>query len=89
MDSKDEVDENEYLEMSNHFKKVYDEMEIKILNHETTIKELKKEIITSYGFIRVIDNLLENLYDVPNEIIVLIECLRGHLSNIIDKEIKI
>ena len=82
-----EINENEYLEMSNHFKKLYDNLSDKNFEKDIKIMEIKKELITVYGFIRVIDNILERIYEVPHEIVVLVECLRGHLSDIIDKEI--
>jgi hypothetical protein len=82
-----EINEQEYIEMSNHFKKLYDNLSDKNFEKDIKIMEIKKELITVYGFIRVIDNILERIYEVPHEIIVLVECLRGHLSDIIDKEI--
>lgn len=82
-----DMNENEYLEMSNHFKKLYDDLIEKNFKQEIKILDLKKEIITVYGFVRVIDNILERIYEVPHEIVVLVECLRGHLSDSIDKEI--
>tara|TARA_R110001599_G_scaffold149739_1_gene333745 strand:- start:829 stop:1134 length:306 start_codon:yes stop_codon:yes gene_type:complete len=83
----EEINENEYLEMSNHFKKLYDDLSEKNFSQDIKIMDLKKELITVYGFIRVIDNILDSLYEVPHEIVVLIEIIRGHLSNFIDKEI--
>ena len=82
-----EINEQEYIEMSNHFKKLYDDLIEKNFKQEIKIMDLKKDLITVYGFIRVIDNILDSLYEVPHEIVVLVECLRGHLSDIIDKEI--
>ena len=82
-----EINEQEYIEMSNHFKKLYDDLIDKNFKQEIKIMDLKKDLITVYGFIRVIDTILDSLYEVPHEIVVLVECLRGHLSDIIDKEI--
>lgn len=82
-----EINEQEYIEMSNHFKKLYDNLSEKNFEKDIKIMEIKKELITVYGFIRVIDNILERIYEVPHEIVVLVECLRGHLSDTIDKEI--
>ena len=82
-----EINEQEYIEMSNHFKKLYENLSEKNFKQTIKIIELKKELITAYGFIRIIDNILDRLYEVPHEVVVLVECLRGHLSDIIDKDI--
>ena len=83
----DNITEGQYIEMANHLKETYDKMSEKLFKSEIKIMELKKEIITAYGLIRVIDNILEHLYDVPHEVVVLVECLRSHLSEVMDKEL--
>ena len=88
IDEKDDnITEGQYIEMANHLKETYDKMNEKLFKSEIKIMELKKEIITAYGLIRVIDNILEHLYDVPHEVVVLVECLRSHLSEVMDKEL--
>ena len=67
--------EGEYIEMSNHLKKVYDEM------------ELQKILMSAYGFKLVIDNLVGNLMDIPGDVVLLIEHLRGFLSDALDQYI--
>ena len=64
-----------------------DTMEEKLLISEIKIIDLKKELMTSYGLIRVIDNLIDHLCEVPHEVVVLVELLRAQLSDTIDKEI--
>ena len=83
----DNITEGQYIEMANHLKETYDKISEKLFKSEIKIMELKKEIITAYGLIRVIDNILEHLYDVPHEVVVLVECLRSHLSEVMDKEL--
>lgn len=76
--------EQMYLEMCDQLKKKYDEVEyIKVkLTMQNT--DLKKEILTAYGLSRVLDNLINNCFDVDMEVVCLSESLRGHLSNVID-----
>ena len=83
----DDMTEQQYLEMANHLKQTYDKMEEKLLRSEIKIMDLKKELMTAYGLVRIIDNILDNLYEVPHEVVVLIECLRGNLSDSMDKNI--
>ena len=83
----DDMTEQQYLEMANHLKQTYDKMEEKLLRSEIKIIDLKKELMTAYGLVRIIDNILDNLYEVPHEVVVLIECLRGNLSDSMDKNI--
>ena len=83
----DTMTEGQYLEMANHLKETYDKMEEKLLRSEIKIIDLKKEIMTSYGLTRVIDNLIDHLCEVPHEVVVLVELLRAQLSDTIDKEI--
>ena len=83
----DNITEGQYIEMANHLKETYDKISEKLFKSEIKIMELKKEIITAYGLVRIIDNILEHLYDVPHEVVVLVECLRSHLSEVMDKEL--
>ena len=79
------INDGEYLEMVNHLKATYDEMAEKLFRKDMEIMDLKKDLMTAYGIIRLVDNLLERLGDVPHELTILIEVLRGELSNNIDK----
>tara|TARA_R110000765_G_scaffold386637_1_gene478704 strand:- start:455 stop:766 length:312 start_codon:yes stop_codon:yes gene_type:complete len=88
IDEKNEpINEGQYIEMANHLKETYDKISEKLFRSEIINMELKKEIMTAYGLIRIIDNIVDHLQEVPHEIVVLVECLRGHLSDTIDKEI--
>tara|TARA_Y100000114_G_C11678414_1_gene287391 strand:- start:257 stop:550 length:294 start_codon:yes stop_codon:yes gene_type:complete len=78
--------ENEgmYLDAMNQLQKKFDEIEY--IKAKLTIQntELKKEVITAYGLSRVLDNLINNCFEVDMEVVCLSESLRGHLSNLID-----
>jgi hypothetical protein len=76
--------ENDYLEMCDHFKKVVDDKDkcIKMLcvvNHE-----IKKEVLTAYGIVRLIDREISAIEDMPCNIKHLITDLRSHLSEFYD-----
>ena len=49
--------------------------------------ELKKHLISAYGFIRVLDMMATNSYDIQPEILILIETLRAYLSDYMDDNI--
>ena len=80
--------EQDYLDMVAQLKEKYDEVESKmetILNME---KIIKKDLIVAYGVARLLDHLMDSsVIPYDNEIIVLIEMLRGILSDSIDKHI--
>ena len=79
--------ENEqmYLDMVNQLKVKYEEITSKIESIERKEKELKKDFITAYGVIRLLDNLIRNsVVGFDDEIVTLVECLRGLLSESID-----
>tara|TARA_R100000541_G_scaffold9472_2_gene17149 strand:- start:2824 stop:3123 length:300 start_codon:yes stop_codon:yes gene_type:complete len=79
--------EGEYLQMVAHLKQLYDEIEMK--NHLLELQklDLKKVLITSYGLIRMIDNICDNIDGIPNDLITLIEVVRSYLSAEVDSHI--
>lgn len=79
--------ENDYLEMTNHLKQLYDEIEMKNNMLELQKLDLKKVLITSYGLIRMIDNICDNIDGIPNDLITLIEVVRSYLSAEVDSHI--
>jgi len=76
--------EQMYLEMCDQLKKKYDEVEYIKAKLTMQNTDLKKEILTAYGLSRILDNLINNCFDVDMEVVCLSESLRGHLSNVID-----
>ena len=79
--------ENDYLEMTNHLKQLYDEIEMKNNMLELQKLDLKKVLITVYGLSRMIDNICDNIDGIPNDLITLIEVLRSYLSAEVDSHI--
>jgi len=85
----EEVPENEgeYIEMSNHLKKIYDQVDLK--NQRLTLDkmELQKILMSAYGMSRVIDNLASNIMDIPADLVMLIEHMRSFLSDELDTHV--
>ena len=80
--------EGEYLDLVKQLKDKYDEIEGKLEPIERKDKELRKDFISAYGIARLLDHLIDiNPIGYDNEIVVLVELLRGFLSDAIDKHI--
>ena len=80
--------EQEYLEMVNQLKDKYDEITDKLDRIELQELDMKKDLITAYGVVRMLDNLISNSH-IPydNEVVTIVEVLRGLLSNCMDRHI--
>jgi hypothetical protein len=78
--------EQDYIDMSNHFKETYEKMETKLLEKDAVIKELKKVIMFNYSFARLIDEQISEM-DLPIgcPLNVYSETLRGKNSECIDE----
>jgi len=82
------MNEGDYLDMVNQLKEKYDEIELKMLTVTRLEQDIKKDLITAYGVARLLDHLVDtNPIGYDNEIVVLIEMLRGLLSDSMDKHI--
>ena len=81
------INDGQYLEMADHLKKLYDDIEQKNIKLELEKIELKKILITSYGLVRLVDNFVDVIHNVPTELEVLVSTLRGYLSEETDKHI--
>ena len=76
------TNEGMLLDMANQMKEKYEENENKIKKYKDRYDNLLKEVITFYGLIRVLDNLINEAFDMDSEILVLSEILRGHSSEV-------
>jgi len=80
--------EGEYLELVKQLKDKYDEVEAKLESIERRDKELRKDFISAYGIARLLDHLIDiNPVGYDVEVVTLVECLRGFLSDSIDKNV--
>ena len=84
------MNEQEYLELTNQLKESYElyENKNKILEEEN--EQLKKDIMCIYGLVRTIDSFYDNYISNTNgnhELQFLIETTRSFLSGILDSHI--
>jgi len=83
-----ELLEGQYLELVAQLQEKYTEIEAKMSSIERLEKIMKKELITAYGVVRLLDHLIDtNPIGYDNEIIVLVEMLRGVLSDCVDRHL--
>ena len=93
-----EMNEGLYLEAMNQLKEMNDIREKENKRHKTELIALKKELISAYGIVRVLDNIYENSFapevlplgasDEPAiEVKIIIETLREYLSQFVEENI--
>tara|TARA_R110000787_G_scaffold74143_1_gene164924 strand:- start:679 stop:966 length:288 start_codon:yes stop_codon:yes gene_type:complete len=75
--------ENDYLEEMNHLKVLFDKKDKDVEEILEKYKDSIKELITSYGVVRLLDNQLEEI-GAPLDIKCISELLRQQLSNFFD-----
>lgn len=77
------MNEGMYLEAMNQLQQKYNDNNMEIITVNKKILLYKKELITTYGMMRIIDNILEEedlMYQHPVKIMV--EILRANLSEL-------
>jgi len=80
--------EQDYLEMVNQLKEKYDEITAKLDKIELLELDIKKDMISCYGIVRILDHLIStSMGGYDTEVITIIEVLRGMLSDCMDKHI--
>ena len=67
MNNNEIKNDNEYMEFSNQMKEQYNELEAEKKLTEMENYELKKEIVTIYGLIRVLDTCLSDLHNIMSK----------------------
>jgi len=78
--------EEQYRELAEHARNKFVELESKYHKEKIKNHELKKEFLSAFGMVRVIDNILEELEGIELSAgKVLLEALRGHMSDVYDK----
>ena len=84
-----EMSEGMYLDAMNQLKELNEKREKENEKNKEKLIELKKELITCYGIVRLLDNLNENnpLDDSPVEVKIVIETLRDYLSQFVELNI--
>jgi hypothetical protein len=82
--------ENEqmYLDMVNQLKLKYEEITSKLESIERRDKELRKDFMTAYGTVRLLDHLISSSpVGFDDEVVIMVEVLRGFLSDCVDNHI--
>lgn len=80
MSESENITEQKYLELAEDFKIKYEEMSNKIIYKDYQLLQLKKELISCYGYVRILDNLYAQQDDHEPTIHMMIEVLREFLS---------
>lgn len=84
MENNSNMTEQEYLELSNQLKETYDKISKELINKNIELNELKKVLCSAYGIVRILDNILDGVLEIPHQINTLVECLRTELSECMD-----
>ena len=80
--------EGEYLDLVKQLKDKYDEIEAKLESIERRDKDLQKDFTTAYGVVRLLDHLISSsVVGFDDEVVIMVECLRGFLSDSMDRHI--
>jgi hypothetical protein len=88
METNGSMSEGMYLDAMNQLKSMNDEREKELLKVKNELKEFKKEIISTYGIVRLLDMIYTDHCDEPiQEVSILIETLREFLSQFVDEKI--
>ena len=83
IEKKEEMNDGMYLDAMNQLKDKFLMVEDEIKSYKDDIIAIKKELITFYGLIRVIDEISEDSIIDPF-LKDMIECSRGRLSSFMD-----
>jgi len=83
-----ELLEGEYLDMVKQLKDKYDDITSKLDKIELMEMNMKKDLMSVYGVVRMLDHLISTSHiGYDNEVMTIVECLRGMLSDMMDRHI--
>jgi hypothetical protein len=83
------LNDNQYLIEMNEMKEMYEKKEQEINKYKTENYRLKKDLMSCYGMIRILDSQFNNGEFSGDEIKNIIEFLRSYLSNVFDDILEI
>lgn len=83
------MNEGMYLDAMNQLKELNEKREEENRKNKEELIQLKKELISCYGIVRILDNLHENhpLDENSVEVKIVIETLRDYLSQFVEENI--
>jgi len=76
------MNENEIYELGMRLKNKYDDLQIKESNLNEENLQLKKNLLSLYGYIRIMDNMCDEAIDIPEEIKILVSVVRSFSSSV-------
>jgi len=79
--------ENDYLELAADAQKRYNDMALKIKYKDDELLHLKKELISCYGYIRILDNVYQSQGEHEPTICMMIEVLREFMAQFAEENI--
>ena len=82
MAEKEDMTEQQYLELANQLKESFDEKDKQVERLLKENEEIKKDFLSLYGMIRVLNYYADGNVDEP--LLTLIETARGFASSVID-----
>jgi len=82
-----EMSEGMYLDAMNQLKEINDKREKESIKQREELMDLRKELISAYGIVRLIDMMYQDAGEPINEISILIETLREYLSQFVEAKI--
>jgi len=83
----EEMNDGMYLEAMNQLKEINDKREKESIKQREELLELRKELISAFGIVRLIDMMYQDSGEPINEISILIETLREYLSQFVEAKI--
>ena len=81
------INDGMYLDAMNQLKELNDKREKESEKQKRELTDLKKELISAYGIVRLIDMMYSDADEPINEISILIETLREYLSQFVENKI--
>jgi len=79
--------EQEFLQLANDAQEKFNELNNKLQDAEEELLYLKKELISCYGYIRILDNVYKNQIEVEPTISLMLDVLREFLSQFTENNI--
>jgi len=79
--------EQEYLELAATSQIKFNELDHKLKMKERELIEIKKELISCYGYVRILDNIYSNQEEHEPTICVMLEVLREFLCQFTENNI--
>lgn len=79
--------ENDYLELATDAQKRYNDMALKIKSKDDELFRIKKELISCYGYIRILANVYESQGEGEPTICMMIEVLYEFMSQFAEENI--